>query len=268
MDFGLNYYDCIGDPLSKSTFEEDSSTWNESDTQPNTWSLPPFQDWRQQIKPLEHFQTGFSVGSVDSAPASCSSTGSSPDDCRYIFDSSEIKQIFHLPKQYVELPVTYEEISNDASDALEVAGLPPPTVEYTLPPEDDDLLDLITETIAELGSETFVPPPRPTKEDIAAEKASNAKYFQCLACNRQFQTRTSLKKHFTTKLHHDLVQKKQLLDPIFCVDTWLIKPVVCPACDEHFQYYYQCVQHIYAKHEWSPPDSAIAEVFWFFGAFW
>lgn len=115
--------------------------------------------------------------------------------------------------------------------------------------ENDELLDMITEVINEMGSQPIQLPQKPTKEEIEAERNVRQAWFQCIACDKTFKTRASLKKHFHCNQHHDSVQVKTLPDPAFDTKTWLIHPVTCPACDEQFQYYYQCVQHIYAKHK-------------------
>lgn len=243
FNFGLNYYDCVGDPQQ---FSVEAAGATEE------MALPHFQDWRNP-RPVHHLNSSVSVGSLDSA---CTSYGeSSPESNRYSVEPADE----HYSDTYVEI-VGYKEVGDHDAETyfyIEDGDQGRSELEHyatvdesesQLPPEDDDLLNIITETITKLESEPLQHPVMPSKEDIVAEKSQSSKHFQCLACSRLFQNRGSLRKHFNTKLHHDTVQKKKLLDPVYMTDTWLIKPVVCPGCEEHFQFYYQCVQHIYLKH--------------------
>lgn len=268
-EFG-NYYECIGAPLSVSNWNSSvdlsdvSYELEKVNSVHQDLPLPHFENWHNEK--LDQFHNLYLTDSSGQSSMDCTSycTESSPE--YYGYESPSSCHTFETDVEWCEgaaiteaehenlyiyvndenIQVYYPTIEVTTSDTSEIKDQDDFINNFS--PEDSETLDLINEIICESYNDPVILPQKPTKEEIAAEKRVKSKFFQCFACEKTFQTRPSLKKHFKCNLHHDSVQQKKLMDPAFYLETWLINPVICPACDEHFQYYYQCVQHIYAKH--------------------
>ena len=106
----------------------------------------------------------------------------------------------------------------------------------------------------ESDDENELPVKRPALDDIKPSEDRRERYVECIACDMQFYTLRTLKKHFKTKSHIYNVANKKIVDPAQQKETWIRAIYKCNGepskpCHMHYRTLAEVERH-YLKHHY------------------